>query len=85
MPGGMPVNRNFVLVLTDGTILIDWGDHRYQDIETGEFKIIKEKFVCHRIMDDELKGLKQSRKILDYDSRLVYFGQLPEIPFKPME
>lgn len=85
MPGGMPVNRNFVLVLNNGDIIIDWGNGNYQDIDSGNFFITQDKIICHRIMDDELTYLKSSRRILDFDERCVYFGQLPELPWKPME
>lgn len=85
MAGGMPVNRNFVLVMNNGDIIIDWGNGHYQDIETGKFFLSSDKLICHRIMDEELAYLKQSRRILDFDERNVYFGQLPEMPWKPIE
>ena len=35
--GGVPVNRQWVLVTHTGAVVIDWGDDQFQDVHTGEF------------------------------------------------
>ena len=37
MSTGTPINRQWVIVLKDGNIVIDWGDGLYQDVRSGDF------------------------------------------------
>ena len=37
MVNGTPVNRDWVYVLQDGTIVIEWEEGTLQDVQTGDF------------------------------------------------
>ena len=37
MHAGIPILRHWVLVLRDGTIVVDWGDGLFQNIYSGQF------------------------------------------------
>ena len=37
MTSGTPVNRDWVYVLQDGTIVIEWEEGNLQDVQTGDF------------------------------------------------
>jgi hypothetical protein len=80
MPGGIPVDRHWVLVLTNGTILIDWGNHLFQDVDTGEFMELATDPVAQPIQEEMLKILKQRSIIHSWDDRMAYFNFLPERP-----
>ena len=78
MPDGVPVNRNFVVMLKNGIPAIDWGDGLFQDILTGDFLNCQEKDVDHTIQDIELDSLIFSRRIYSYDASTIYLFPLPE-------
>jgi hypothetical protein len=78
MKGGTPINRHILVVLKNGTIVIDWGDDQFLDIQTGKFVKGAEKDISHHIRNEELDRLKLTGLILDYDNNQVYFPQLPE-------
>jgi len=85
MPQGTPVNRQWVQVTKDGEYVIDWGDDLFQDIRSGEFEALKESDISHGVMDEELDWLKRIGRVISYDSRMVYFFNLPERPQKPID
>jgi hypothetical protein len=78
MKGGTPINRHILVVLKNGTIVIDWGDDQFLDILTGKYVKGNEKDISHHIRNEELDRLKLTGLILDYDNNQVYFPQLPE-------
>ena len=80
MATGTPVNRQWVLVLQDGRIVIDWGDTMFQDVRSGEFIQVKEHEISHRATDEILEWLKRINRVASYDSQVVYFFNLPERP-----
>ncbi len=80
-----PVNRTLIIVLQDGTPVLDWGDGNAQDLLTGEFRSFKEGEYSHPIQDKELDVLKQTGRIKDYDSRQVYLLQMPEPPRRTID
>jgi hypothetical protein len=80
MSGGIPVDRHWVLVLTNGTILIDWGNHLFQDVDTGEFTELTADPIAQPVQEEMLKILKQRSIIHSWDDRIVYFNYLPERP-----
>ncbi|MBI9049712.1 MAG: hypothetical protein JEZ00_09850 [Anaerolineaceae bacterium] len=85
MPGGIPVDRHWVLVLQNGTVLIDWGNQLYQDVDTGVFLELEENLMAQSAPEEMLKVLKQRSIIVDWDDRVVYFNYLPERPSKPID
>ena len=78
MPHGTPFNRNWVVILNDGSPVLDWGDGLFQDIMTGDFMQLNESTISRAIMDNELDRLHLAGRIFGYDSTLVYLGPLPE-------
>lgn len=85
MAGGIPVDRHWVLVLQNGTVLIDWGESLYQDVETGVFLELEEEPAAQSIQEELLKVLKQRNIITDWDDRIAYFNYLPERPLNYIE
>ena len=80
MAGGIPVDRHWVLILQNGTVLIDWGENLYQDVDTGEFLELESEPVAHTAQEEMLKILQQRNIIADWDDRVAYFNYLPERP-----
>ena len=83
--GGVPVNRQWVLVTHSGVALIDWGDEQFQDVHTGDFIMVTEAEISHHVQDDELEILKRAGKVADYDAMFVSFYNLPERRQKTLE
>ena len=85
MSGGTPVNRQWVLSLKDGEIVIDWGDGLFQDVRSGEFLPVIEKDISHHILDEELDWLIRIGRVASYTRQLVRFNSLPERPQRTIE
>lgn len=85
MTGGTLVTREWVLVLQNGTVVIDWGDGLFQDVHTGDFIRVGEHEISHRADDDVMEWLKRAGRVVRYDSKQVEFTNLPERPLKPIE
>ncbi len=85
MPSGTPVNRQFVVMLKDSTIAIDWGDGLYQDVHSGEFLLGNDMEISYVVTDEQLDWLMRIGRVSEYDSKKVYFYNLPERPQSLME
>lgn len=85
MPGGVEINRQWVVVLKDGKVIVDWGEGCYQDLVSEDFYTEVDQTGCHTIRDDELVWLKRIGHILDFDHRAIYVSGLPERPQDPMD
>jgi hypothetical protein len=85
MTVGTPIDRTWVVVMRDGTIVVDWGEGVYQDVHTGEFYKSTDAEVSHRVTNDELEWLKHIDRVSQYDSRTVHFYNLPERPQSTIE
>lgn len=85
MADGTPVNRQWVLVLQDGTIAIDWGDCVFQDVRSGDFITVDESDVSHHISNEDLDWLIRIGRAKSYNAMLVWFPSLPERPQKTIE
>jgi len=85
MPAGTPVLRHWVLVLHNGTIVVDWGDGQSQDVFSGEFRSLNEAEISHSAQVDELEMLKRASRISHYDSHQVWFINLPERPSRNID
>ena len=85
MPGGIPIDRQWILILKDGSVVIDWGNNMVQDISTGEFKKCPEREISHRVSDQELQWLSNTGRVDCFDNRVVYFFSLPERPLRTMD
>ena len=85
MKRGTPVERAFVCVLADGTMCVDWGDGRMQDVVTGEFRPAADHLTTHTITDAELQSLVRQGIATGYDSGHAYLLPLPERPVKTLD
>ncbi|NMC53706.1 MAG: hypothetical protein GYA48_08735 [Chloroflexi bacterium] len=80
MSHGLCIDRQWVLVLPGGEIVVDWGDDRFQDVREGSF--LETDGLAGAIVapDAQLESLKQAGIISAYDKHLVYFTYLPHQP-----
>ncbi len=77
---GTPINRQWIIVLKDGSIVIDWGDGLFQDIRSGEFLDVNEEDISHHVINQELDWLIKIGRVAAYDSITVQCHSLPERP-----
>lgn len=84
MSSGVPVNRQWVIVLSDGTPVVEWGDGTGVNLYSGEIVHFDQSDYSHAIQDIELENLKKSGHILSYDQHQVYVSSLPEFPQNPL-
>jgi hypothetical protein len=80
MSGGLPIGRHLIVVLNNGSPVIDWGDGLGVDLYSFEFIRFSSGDYNHAAQDDELEILKKARRILSYDHNHVYLASLPELP-----
>ncbi len=85
MPAGTPFPRQFVLMLEDGRVVLDWGSDLYQDAYSGEFTEDLHCQISHTIQDDELEILKRAGRVEQFNRTQVFFLGLRERPFKPLD
>ncbi|MGA9532030.1 MAG: hypothetical protein WBR18_04890 [Anaerolineales bacterium] len=85
MPNGAPIPRDLVFVLRTGETVVDWGDGRVQDIETGEFLKFSEPDYGRAIADSDLERLRNTGRVERFDARMVYILPLPEPPRRTID
>jgi hypothetical protein len=85
MPVGTPVNRQWVVSLKDGNIVIDWGDNVYQDVHSGDFVKVEDKEISHHLENEELDLLIRVGRVTTYTAQTVWFIRLPERPQSTIE
>ena len=85
MTEGTAINRDWVIVTHDGTVIVDWGDEKYMDILTGNFINIKENEISHHPSNEELDWLVHINRVVKYDSKSVWFTKLPERSLKTID
>jgi len=85
MAEGTPVNRQWVLVLQDGTIAIDWGDTVFQDVRSGDFITVAERDISHHIVNEDLEWLIKIGRVKSFTTQTVFFCNLPERPQQTIE
>jgi hypothetical protein len=83
MINGTPINRDWVYVLQDGIVVVEWEVGNLQDIQTGEFLTTGE--FGHPIQDMELERLKLLGRVDKYDARTVYLRALPEFKRRTLD
>ncbi len=84
MHTGIPIYRHWVLVLRDGSIVVDWGDGLFQDIYTGQFLRGLEGKISHTAQNDDLQTLEHAGQVDGYDANQVWLVNLPERPLRLM-
>jgi len=85
VPGGTPVQRQWILVLRNGVVVVDWGDGLFQDVDNGEFVQVEQTEISHSAQNLELEMLKRSSRIQSYDASQAWFINLPERPAQLMD
>lgn len=85
MTAAIPIHRQWVIVLKNGDVIVDWGNGVFQDIISGEFLIKVDQTASHPIQDDEASWLEKNGSIQGFDRAQVYVFSLPELPKKSME
>lgn len=85
MPGGTPVNRQWVVWLKNGDLVIDWDGHVFQDVFTGAFIKVLDNEISHHPLDHELDYLIKTGQVASYDLNTVKFLNLPERPQPTIE
>lgn len=85
MIGGTPVNRQWIVALKDGTIVIDWGDGIFQDVRSGDFVQEDEKEISHHLVNEELDWLVRVGRVASYTAQTVWFNNLPERPQRTID
>ncbi len=80
MPFGIPIDRQLLSVLEDGTVLLDWGDGTGIDLANNEFIRVVKKTVLQAVQDDDLEALRRMGRIISFDHLRIYVPSLPERP-----
>lgn len=75
---GTPVLKEFMYILKDGAMVVDWGEGQVQDMMTGDFMPLRESDIGHKMTDRDLDLLKKRGRVSSYDLRTVYLMPLPE-------
>lgn len=82
MTVGTPIDRQWLGVLSDGTVILEWGDGTGVDMVTNEIIKLKPGQWTHAVQDDDLETLRRMGRIGGYDDRRVFVLSLPEKPSK---
>jgi hypothetical protein len=85
MPAGTPFPRQFVLMLDDGRVVLEWGSGLYQDVYSGDFTEELTSLISHPVKDDELEILKRAGRVDYYNRQQVYFLGLRDRPFHTLD
>ncbi len=85
MPGGTPVQRQWILILRNGVVVVDWGDGVFQDVDSGEFVQVEQAEISHSAQKIDLEMLKRSSRVYSYDANQAWFINLPERPARLMD
>ena len=78
MPNGIPVSRQWISVLPDGKIVLDWGNGRGVDLTDGETVRFSPDAYTTPVSDEDLDLLKRMGRVLSYDHSTIYVPSLPE-------
>lgn len=82
MPNGIAIRRDILIVLDDGTPLLDWDQGVGIDLLRGEFIRYSVMLNSHPIQDEDLETLKRAGRVISFDDHEVVFSTLPEVPTK---
>ena len=85
MPAGTPISRQWILVLRNGVIVVDWGNGLFQDVDNGAFLNVAESDVSYTAQDQELEMLKRSSRVDRFDMNQAWFIGLPERPARLLD
>ncbi len=82
MSDGIAIGRQWVFVLSDGSVVMDWGNGFAVDLAKGEYVPYNEHLVSHPVSDAELETLKRMGRVADYDHLQIRVTSMPELPPK---
>lgn len=77
MIAAVPISRQWVIVLHNGDIVIDWGDGVFQDVISGMILFKVDQSGSHTIQNDECAWLESRGVIQGFDAAQVYVTHLP--------
>lgn len=80
MTYGVAINRQWIYVLRNGSIVLDWGDGRAVDLIRSEFIPYEPAHFSHPVQDDELETLKRMGLVSSYDAQQAFLTYMPELP-----
>lgn len=78
MPGGTVIDRNWLVLLDDGTPAVDWGDGTMQNIITGEFIADTGRSAAFPVPPEELARMAKAGVIIFAGEKQVELHPLPE-------
>lgn len=85
MHHGTAVDRQWVVTLHNGTIVVDWSEGMFLDVMNGTYLHASEGEISHRAQDAELDWLRRAGRVESFDEKKVYFINLPDQPFKTLD
>lgn len=85
MNSGTPIQRQWVVVLRNGAIAIDWGEGLFQDIDSGECMSVDTAQISHTAQNSDLDMLRRSGRVHRYDAIQAWFINLPQRPARWMD
>lgn len=75
----IPIPRDRVFVLVDGTFVVQWEDNQVQNLLNGKYRVFSQRYFGSAITDYELNQLKNAGVIDNYDADEVYLCASPDI------
>jgi CheY-like chemotaxis protein len=75
---GSPVPRRTVFILADGSFVVQWDEHRVQDLLSGHYRKYEDRDFGHTITDYELNQLKQAGRVEHFNNQYIWLYALPE-------
>jgi hypothetical protein len=85
MPSGMPISRQWIYILRNGTPVFDWGGGLAQDLMTGDFLSYDKNDISHPIEDSDLEMLKRAGRVERFDEDEVFVFSMPEPPHRTLD
>jgi hypothetical protein len=82
MTSGLPINRQWIIVLNNGTPIYEWEPGLAVDLYSGEFINFATTDFSHAVQDSELETLKRAGRVVGFDQNTVFVMSLPELPSK---
>jgi len=85
MASSVPIDRQLIFILQDGTPVLDLGEDLVQDLLSGDFVSPLKSQFSHPIQDDELEMLRRAGRVEKFNARQVFVYALPEPPRRTIE
>ncbi|HLE53609.1 MAG TPA: hypothetical protein VI755_16205 [Anaerolineales bacterium] len=85
MASSVPIDRQWIFILQDGTPVLDLGEDLVQDLLSGDFVSPLKNQYSHPIQDDELEMLRRAGRVEKFNTRQVFVYALPEPPRRTIE